>query len=190
MATTSRDRISVDLQGLKAALVARADAMGVSPSDVVRGALADVLAQPGSVAGHPLSRRSTQPAGGRVRVSLRMSRAHLLRLTDTARRSGLSLGDHVAGLLDGVAALGEGGDRVACLAALVTSNAELSTLSRDLRHLTQLLGRGEVQAARVYRERLDRLGEEVRAHLRLASHALADLRPQRRSDGTGRSVHS
>ena len=46
MAPSSRDRISVDLRGLKAALIERARAQGASPSDFVRTALADVLSEP------------------------------------------------------------------------------------------------------------------------------------------------
>ncbi|ACB33057.1 hypothetical protein Lcho_0784 [Leptothrix cholodnii SP-6] len=190
MATSSRDRISVDLQGLKAALLARAEAMHVSPSEVVRQVLSEALqAQPLSHR-ESTGRRTRRSVTGTQRLSLRMDHMHVLALNDAARRSGLSLGEHVAGLLDGIAALGGEGDRVGSLTALVASNAELSTLSRDIRHLTRLLGRGEVQAARVYRERLDSVGDEVRAHLRLASQALADLRPQRAAGGSVRSIRS
>jgi hypothetical protein len=181
MATSSRDRISVDLQGLKTALVSRADAMGVSPSDVVRILLVDALAV------QPVNRRADVQRGSRrsisgdQRVSLRMDRAHVLALNEAAHRSGLRQGAYVAGLLDGVAALAGQGDRPGALAALTASNAELADLSRDLRHLTRLLARGEGQAARVYRARLDVVASEVRAHLRLASQALAALQPQRQS---------
>ena len=41
MAPSSRDRISVDLHGLKAALFERAQARGVSPSGLVRTTLAE-----------------------------------------------------------------------------------------------------------------------------------------------------
>ena len=43
MAPSSRDRISVDLHGLKAALFERAQALGVSPSGLVRTTLAEAL---------------------------------------------------------------------------------------------------------------------------------------------------
>ncbi|MEO6744476.1 MAG: hypothetical protein ABIN08_08360, partial [Caldimonas sp.] len=71
------------------------------------------------------------------------------------------------------------GTRVDVMAALVASSAELSTLNRNLHHLTLLLRQGSVQAAREYRATLETLADEVRAHLRLASSALADLRPRR-----------
>ena len=179
MNPTARDRISVDLQGLKAALLKRADEMDVSPSDVVRRVLADALAAP------PVGHRSDRPRGSRrshgavQRVSLRMRQVHVLALNEAARRAGLSLGDHVAGLLEGVAALGGEGDRLGNLAALTASNAEMASLGRDLRHLTSLLARGESQAARFYRERFDTLADEVRAHLRMSSRALSDLQPRR-----------
>jgi hypothetical protein len=43
MAPSSRDRISVDLRGLKATLFQRAQALGVSPSGLVRTTLAEAL---------------------------------------------------------------------------------------------------------------------------------------------------
>ena len=43
MPASSRDRISVDLHGLKAALFDQARVRGVSPSDFVRNALIDAL---------------------------------------------------------------------------------------------------------------------------------------------------
>jgi len=51
----------------------------------------------------------------------------------------------------------------------------LTVLARDLRHLAQLLGQGQVLAAQQYRRRLDDVEAEVRAHLRLASEVLGDL---------------
>ena len=46
MEPSSRDRISVDLHGLKATLVERAQAVGLSPSHLVRLVLADTLGRP------------------------------------------------------------------------------------------------------------------------------------------------
>jgi hypothetical protein len=43
MRPSSRDRISVDLHGLKVALLDRAQALGVSPSGLVRTTLAEAL---------------------------------------------------------------------------------------------------------------------------------------------------
>ena len=74
--------------------------------------------------------------------------------------------------------LSGGASRADHLAALVASSAELSTLSRDIHHLTSLLRQGNVRAAQEYRERLDTLAGDVRSHLSLASGVLADLQPR------------
>ena len=178
MTPSSRDRISVDLRGLKASLFERARARGVSPSELVRDALIDALgrAEPPSLdhaaTGSPL------PMADRVRLSLRMSREEASATLEAARQAGLAPGAFVAGLVAGVPALLGGASRDAHIAALIASSAELSTLSRDIHHLTSLLHQGNVRAAQEYRERLDTLAGDVRSHLSLASRVLADLRPR------------
>jgi hypothetical protein len=178
MAPSSRDRISVDLRGLKAPLFERARARGVSPSGLVRDALIDALGrtEPSildqAAAGAPL------PMEDRVRLSLRMSREEASVTLTAARQAGLTPGAFVAGLVAGVPALLGGASRDAHIAALIGSSAELSTLSRDIHHLTSLLRQGNVRAAQEYRERLDTLAGDVRSHLSLAAGVLADLRPR------------
>ena len=71
--------------------------------------------------------------------------------------------------------------------ALTASSAELSTLTRNIHHLSALLRQGEVRAAQEYRRMLDTLGDDVRAHLHLAGSVLADLRPARASDNVSRA---
>jgi hypothetical protein len=58
---------------------------------------------------------------------------------------------------------------------LVSSCSVLAVLARDLRHLTQLLWQGEIQAAQEYRGRLDEVAGTVQSHLRLAAEVLGDL---------------
>jgi hypothetical protein len=98
-----------------------------------------------------------------------------------ARRAGMSPGDYVAGLVAGVPAILGGGGQREHVVALTASNAELSTLSRNIYHLTHLLRQAEVGPALYYRDMLDTLSGDVRRHLALASGVLADLRPQRQS---------
>ena len=178
MAPSSRDRISVDLHGLRAALFERAQTLGVSPSGLVRTALADALGQSKSVTiGRPTPSRP--PGNGdRVRLSLRMSREQASATFEGARRAGLSPGDYVGNLVAGVPVLMRAGSRTDHLAALIASSAELSTFSRNLHHLTSLLREGAFRAAAEYRPMLDTLGADVRGHLMLAAGVLADLRPR------------
>lgn len=179
MLSTTRDRISVDLRGLKAALVERARRSGCSPSDVVRTALARELdlADPAAPAAQVHEARPDD--ADRMRVSLRLIRRDAAALTVAASNAGLPLGTFLADLVAGVPLAGQGGNRSEHLAALVASSAELSTLSRNVHHLTSLLRQGSVRAAQEYADMLDHIEVDVRRHLLLASNVLADMRPPR-----------
>ena len=144
MAPSSRDRISVDLRGLKAALLERSRAQGQTPSDFVRALLAGALhAEADEV------KPALEPLlpGRRVRLSMRMSRDEACLLIERARAAGLPIGSYVAGLCAGIPAIAGGARPADQVAALVRSSAELATLARDLRHLTLLLRQGEVRAS-------------------------------------------
>lgn len=181
MNTPSHDFVTVDMRGLKAALVARAKADRMSVSVLVRAAVARELGLTVD------ADRKDPTAGGTaaaacVKLSIRMTAEEVRNLDTGAHAAGLSRAAYLAGLIAQVPVLTAGGQRRESIASLVASNAELADLSRDIRHLTRLLRRGDVEPARVYRQRLDTLGDEVRAHLRLASQALTDLQPQRAAD--------
>jgi hypothetical protein len=107
-----------------------------------------------------------------------MTREQAWSTIEEARQAGLSPGEYVAGLVAGVPALKGGPSRADHLAALIASTAELSTLSRNIHHLTVLLRQGAVRPAQEYREMLDTLAGDVRGHLTLASSVLAELRPR------------
>ena len=186
MAPSSRDRISVDLHGLKAALIERAQALDVLPSDLVRTALAEALGRSEPISVERSTTRHLSSNGDRVRLCLRMSRAQADAALAAARRTGLNPGEYVGGLVAGVPLLLGAGNRAGHLAALIASSAELSTFSRNLHHLAKLLRQGEFRAAQEYRPMLDALGADVRRHLALAAEALADLRPRGGTSGAGR----
>jgi hypothetical protein len=177
LAPSARDRISVDLRGLKAALVSRAQAQRVDVSVVVRHAVErelGVAAATTELAGEP---RTARPAGVRVKLSIRLTSGEAAQLAACAARAGLSRSAYVAGLLAEVPLLVSGSAaRPDLLAALNASCAELSTLTRNLHHLTTLLRQGQVRAALEYREMLDTLGGDVREHLAMVARLLAELR--------------
>jgi hypothetical protein len=168
MAPSSRDRISVDLHGLKAALFEQARAHGVSPSRLVRDALTEALGQSDSSGLDRLAKTDAVATEGRVRLSLRVSRKEAVAIVAASRTAGQSPGAFIAGLVAGVPVLTNGASRADYLVALIASNAELSTLSRNIHRLTALLRQVNVEPARQYREMLDSLAGDVRSHLTLA----------------------
>lgn len=180
MNSVPHDFVTVDMRGLKAALVERAHRQRVAVSVVVRDAVARALdvgatkeGETSSVA--PSDNRSSQV----LKVSLRMTREEIDRLDAAALQAGLSRSAFLVGLLDGVRILSSGG-RADHLAVLVASNENVSTLSRNINHFVRLLGEGSVRAAQEYREMLKTLNDDVRRHLGLVSSALGDLRPRAR----------
>jgi hypothetical protein len=185
MNTTSHDFVTVDMRGLKAALVARAKAQRVSVSVLVRGAVArDLgLAAEGEASriDEPIARPSSATS---VKLSIRMTAQEARQLAEGAGAAGLSRGAYLAGLVANVPVLSAGGGRAEHIATLIASCAELSTLCRNLHHLNALLRQANLEPVRPYREMLDTLAGDVRRHLELASRVLADLQPHSRSAGS------
>ena len=182
MNTTAHDFVTVDMRGLKAALVARAQAERLSVSVLVRAAVARDLGVP--VEGEP--GRVDSPTLGpssaaSVKLSIRMTNEEALQLAAGARASGLSRGAYLAGLIANVPVLSSGASRPDHIATLVASCAELSTLSRNIHRLTALLRQADVDPAKPYRAMLDTLAGDVHRHLKLAAAVLADLQPQGRA---------
>lgn len=188
MNTPSHDFVTVDMRGLKAALVARAQAQRVSVSALVRGAVARELgtAQPRDAQQESVSAATSSKT---VKLSIRLTTAEAGQLARGAQAAGLSRGGYLAGLVANVPVLTSGASRADHINALIASSAEMSTLIRKIHHLTSLLRQGESRAAREYRDMLDTLAGDVRGHLMLAGRVLADLRPRnRRADA--RQHHS
>lgn len=183
MPHVAREYFTVDLRGLRAALVARAASQGVTASDVLRSALAAALRNDECLAALPASTGNERPpATGQVKLSVRLSCPTAHRLDSNARAAGLSRGAYLSRLIRSAPPVMAASDRRAGFAALSASATELAVLSRDINQLTQLLRRGSVEAARQYTRRLETLDSDVRAHLELSATALAELYSGRRSD--------
>ncbi|UUX95394.1 hypothetical protein [Aquabacterium sp. J223] len=191
MNTTAPDFVTVDMRGLKAALVARAQADRVSVSVLVRGAVARDLGLGLACE----SERTNFPGRGpssaaSVKLSIRMSAEEAKQLGAGARAAGLSRGAYLAGLIANVPVLSAGGGRAQLIASLIASSAELATLCRNIHRLTVLLRQANVKPARPYLEMLDTLAGDVRRHLELAALALADLQPRGgKGTSSARSPH-
>jgi len=185
MNTPAHDFVTVDMRGLKAALVARAQAERVSVSVLVRRAVARDLGHDGDGEASRMDLHTAGPvSAATVKLSIRMSAEEARQLAAGARAAGLSRGAYLAGLIANVPVLSAGGGRTEHIATLMASCAELSTLSRNVHRLTALLRQANVEPARPYRAMLDTLASDVRRHLELAARLLADLQPQGRSTRT------
>ena len=178
MPQTSRDLLTVDLRGIKPALCERARARGVPASTLVREALLrDGLTEAASESSNHREDRAAHRQ--RTRICLRLAEPDARALAERARNAGRPIGHYVIELMRSSRELPTGADRRALAAALSRSNAELATLSRNIARLTALLAQGAAREAQQYRQNLDALDADVRAHLALASDALSDHAPAR-----------
>lgn len=191
MAPSSRDRLSVDLRGLKAALLLRAQTLGVSPSDLVRRVLAEAIGEPATLdTGTGAPSRSTRSQADRARLCLRMPREQAHLALELARRAGVTPGEFVGGLLLDVPVYWAGGGRDAHLAALTASCAELATLSRNIHRLSALLRQADAESARTYRGLLDTVAGQVRTHLERVAPVLSALQPRARPSARTRPTQA
>jgi len=78
-------------------------------------------------------------SGDRARLGLRMECEDANAVLASARRAGMSPGDCVAGLVEGVPVLLDGGERSKHTEALMASNFHMTSLGRNVHPLTRLL---------------------------------------------------
>jgi len=171
MATSTRDRISVDLRGLGPPLLRAARGAGRSPSELVREFVTSGLKLDQEAGGRPALAPEATPQR-RSRICMRMTTEERLALKRAASAAAMDPGRFVATLTASADRLGVGAERPAMLSSLRECNVELSQLSRSLRHLAELLSTGNVSGAREYRDMLDSVERLVRRHLVVAAEAL------------------
>jgi|GEM_PF-501322 len=185
MNAKSHDFVCVDMRSLKAALVARSQAQQVSVSMLVRGAVARHLELTEPAPSTPAdATEADKSTPSRVALRIFMMPAEAKLLAARAQEAGLSRGTYLAGLVADVPVLSSGSSRKDHISALITSSAELSTLSRNIYRLTALLRQADAEGAKHYRGMLDSLAGEVHSHLELAARALADLQPRKSCSNT------
>lgn len=187
MNTHQPDFVSVDMRGLKAALVERAQVERVSVSVLVRRAVARELSVGrASLQAKPEGPQRFAPGVATVKLSIRLTTGEAERLVGCAQAAGLSRGAYLAGLVAGIPTLTSGVNRSDQLAELAETNAHLTSLSRNVHALTRFLTLGDVPQALVYRDMLNRLDGDVRRHLSQAAALLADLQPRGHTTDTRR----
>ena len=155
---------------------------------LVRSAVARELGLDKAGADHQAASADATSSAASVKLSIRMTPEEASLLAAGARAAGQSRGAYRSGLIANVPVLTNGASRKDHITTLVASSAELSTLSRNIHHLTSLLREGNVRPALAYRDMLDTLAGDARRHLTLAANVLADLQPHRRNVSGSKSA--
>ena len=169
-----RDRVTVDLRGIRPQLQAQAAKRQMTAAALIRRAVTEMLDDVPSAAGENESIDGligTQV----VKVTLRLPVAHAIVLASRARVADVSQGTYVARLIDGTPAQPRAADHAQAVAALRTSTDRLAALSADLNAFMRLLGRAPKGELEPYRASIRSLADDVRAHLASAAALVAAL---------------
>lgn len=174
-----RDRVSVDLRGLRARLERRAAHQQITTAALVRRAVARLFDDDPDNDSAELGGTRSVSAGGVVKVTLRLSPVHAVLLARRARAADVSQGRYVCTLLDGMPALLRPADHSTAVTALRASTDRVAAMSADLNAFLRLLKLGPNQQMENYRAGLMSLVDHMRAHLATASALIAELAPSR-----------
>lgn len=171
----TRDRVTVDLRGLRARLQSHAQANGQTIAVLVRSAIVAMLDDAGPI--DPVNPRMAPPREQTLKVTLRLPVAHAVLLARRARAADQSQGRYLAALLDGYAPrpITPEGDRA--VSALIGSTYRLATLSADINAHLRAWREGASGDFEQYRMDDEPIGVVLQEHLRLASQVVAELRP-------------
>ncbi len=177
-AAAMRDRVTIDLRGIRPLLQAQAAKRQMTAAALVRRAVMAMLDDAPSDAGDS---RSTDGTSGTqvVKVTLRLPVAHAVVLASRARVADMSQGTYVARLIDGTPAQPPAPDHTRAVAALMASTDRVAVLSADLNAFMRLLGRTPRSELEPYRASIRSLADDVRVHLASAAALVAALRATR-----------
>lgn len=178
-----RERVTIDLRGLGAAVQLRAAAERTTVAALARRAIAVMLDAPASraelLSAVVVAAPRVPPDGLPVKVTVRMSATHAVTLATRAHAADVSQGAYVAGLLDNTPPPPRPPDHRVAIGALLTSTDKLAALSADLNAFMRLLGRGNPAALEPYRASVMSLNRDVLGHLAAASRLMSELKPAR-----------
>jgi hypothetical protein len=185
----SRDRVTLELRGLRERLQALAASRQMTTSALVRQMLMALLDEE---AGEGDTRRNLPaiPATATttatvidtpvVKVTLRLPASQARALARRARAADVSQGAYVVGLIDGASPSPVPPDHARTVAALLASTDQLAVIGTDLNAFLRLLGRVSSSELERYRAGILSLSDDVRRHLAIAATLVAELRLARR----------
>lgn len=176
----SRDRVTIDLRGMRERLHAYAAVHKMTTAALVRKALVALLTDDPRDLDACQGDTTTPGDGQVVKVTLRLSAAHAFALARRARAADVSQGAYVAGLINGAAPDPRPPDHAHAVAALTASTDQLAAMGTDLNAFIRLLGRGSPSEVERYRAGIMTLADDVRSHLATVAPLVAELRSARR----------
>ena len=174
----SRDRVTIDLRGLREPLQTRAAARQMTTAALVRKALVTLLDDEPRDGDTSRNDTAVTSDGQVVKVTLRLSAAHAIDGHPCPHRRCFE-GIYVAGLINGTPPDPLPPDHAHAVAA-GRSTDQLAVMGTDLNAFMRLLRRGSSSEIEGYRAGIMSLTDNVRSHIALAAALVAELRSARR----------
>lgn len=168
-----RDRVTIDLRGIRPQIEAEAARRQLTAAAFVRHAVKAMIDE--ASIDVDLGPPSDAVGSQTVKVTLRLGAVHALLLSRRAKRADVSQGRYVAGLLEGSPIQPLAPDHTQAVAALMASTDRLAALSADLNAFMRMLGRVPRTELEPYRVSLRSLTDEVHVHLASAAALVAAL---------------
>jgi hypothetical protein len=173
---TARDRVTIDLRGLRPAVQALARHRRVTIAALGRAALVRMLG-PSRDTAPPVEPPRILP-DQKKQFTVRMYRSDIERVVTHARALGASYGTYLSALIDG-APPPLIIDPQQAIAALAGSTDRLMAIAADLNELMRSIRRGAIPSAGDCGRPVEELTHLIRPHLESASRLMADLLPAR-----------
>jgi hypothetical protein len=180
LCSPARDRVTVELRGLRERLHALAASRQMTTAALARQALIALLdTEPVRSHGDPRNIIQTRDDTV-VKLTLRLSTSHALALTTRARTADVSQGAYVASLIDGHPPVPRPRDHADAVTAVRACTDQLAVMCTDINALMRLLRSANQAGLQPYVERMRSLDVDVRRHLIVASSLMTELRATQR----------
>ena len=181
MGHPQRDRVTIDLRGLRSQLQTHALLSQMTPAALVRQAVLAYLA-PKSDAQNPDQKPSTFVRDKQlIKVTLRLPSEHVALMNFQARRADVSQSSYVATLIEGAPSPT---NHTQAVAALLASTEKLAVIATDLSAFLRAMHSarpGAPQELERYRDGIKTLNEDIRQHLSVTAQLVSELRTSKRS---------
>lgn len=181
MGKPQRDRVTIDLRGLREPLQTRALVNQMTPAALVRQALLAYLAPTPSNQTPEMQKRLLLSDKRLIKVTLRLSSGHVELMNLLARRADVSQSIYVATLIEGSPPPTNHTQTVAALQASTNRLAVINTDLSDFLRVMYTSKPGVQQELERYRAGIKTLNQDIRRHLDMAAALVAELRATRRS---------
>lgn len=181
MGKPQRDRVTIDLRGLRAQLQAHAQLYQMTPAALVRQAVLAYLTPKSGDQTPDLKLLTTLRDKRVVKVTLRLPAGHAALMNHQARTADVSKSLYVASLIEGAPPPRNHAQTVAALQASTNRLAVISTDLSNFLRIMRMARPGASQELDRYRAGIDTLNTDIRGHLHKAAQLVAELRATRQT---------